>query len=124
MLFTFHICRAYKPWKAEEGSARQQSIAMTYIDLIGYIAAFLTSTSFLPQALMVIKTRNTKALSLTMYSMFTFGVTLWLIYGYISHDWPIIISNSITLIFAAIILSIIISNMLNERKALTIGGAA
>lgn len=90
---------------------------MTYVDLIGYIAAFLTSASFLPQAIMVIKTRNTKALSLTMYSMFTLGVTLWMVYGVSSQDWPIVVSNAVTLIFAVTILSIIISNMLNDRRA-------
>ncbi|MEP6341784.1 MAG: SemiSWEET transporter [Maricaulaceae bacterium] len=90
---------------------------MTYVDMIGYIAAFLTSASFLPQAIMVIKTRNTKALSLTMYSMFTLGVTLWMVYGVSSQDWPIVLSNAVTLIFAVTILSIIISNILNERRA-------
>lgn len=90
---------------------------MTLVDFIGYTAAFLTSASFLPQAIMVIKTRNTKALSLTMYSMFTFGVTLWMIYGLASQDWPIVMSNALTLIFAVTILSIIISNMMSERKS-------
>lgn len=90
---------------------------MTLVDFIGYTAAFLTSASFLPQAIMVIKTRNTKALSLTMYSMFTFGVTLWMIYGLASQDWPIVMSNALTLIFAVTILSIIISNMMSKRKS-------
>lgn len=104
--------------KAETGSAVSQSNDMTLVDFIGYFAAFLTSASFLPQAIMVIKTRNTKALSLTMYSMFTLGVALWMVYGLVSQDWPLVISNAITLIFAVIILSIIISNMIQARRPL------
>ena len=87
------------------------------IDLIGYMAAFLTSAAFLPQAIMVIKTRNTEALSLTMYVMFILGVFLWLIYGLMSQDWPLIIANLITLTLAANIFYILICNCLDARKA-------
>lgn len=90
---------------------------MTTLDLIGYIAAFLTSLSFLPQAILVIKTRQTEQLSVTMYSMFTFGVALWMIYGIIMQAWPIMIANIITLIFAATILWITIENkILNSNS--------
>ena len=55
-------------------------------DLIGYVAASLTTASFLPQAILTLKTRDTESLSLGMYSLFTTGVLLWLIYGvYLSN---------------------------------------
>ncbi len=72
--------------------------------IIGLAAAFCTTFSFLPQAIKVIKTKQTKDLSLVMYSVFTTGVLLWLMYGISVNDIPLIIANSITLIFALIIL--------------------
>jgi MtN3 and saliva related transmembrane protein len=74
-------------------------------DLIGYMAAALTTASFLPQAIMTIKTRDTSSLSLSMYGLFTLGVLCWLIYGIHLTDYAIIFSNAITLLLASCILS-------------------
>ncbi|WP_198246509.1 SemiSWEET transporter [methane-oxidizing endosymbiont of Gigantopelta aegis] len=79
-------------------------------EIIGYIAATLTTTSFLPQAIMTIKTRNTDSLSLGMYSAFTLGVLLWLIYGLKIGDNAIIFANAITLLLAGSILLIKLIN--------------
>ena len=86
------------------------------IDWLGYIAALLTSLSFLPQAVKVIKTRDTRSLSLTMYSMFTIGVALWLIYGVMRDDLPIILANFFTLTLASIILLIKFLNRNSDKK--------
>lgn len=86
-------------------------------DTIGLIAAFLTTASFLPQALKVLRTRNTESLSLTMYSMFTAGVACWLAYGLVIGSMPMIIANVITLGLAAIILSMKVMNTLQARRA-------
>lgn len=75
-------------------------------ELIGYVAGILTTVSFLPQAIMTIKTRDTSSLSLGMYSLFTLGVLCWLIYGIYLKDFAIILSNAITLGLAACILSV------------------
>jgi len=72
--------------------------------LIGYAAATCTTIAFLPQAYMAIKHKDTHSLSLGMYSIFTFGVALWLCYGLQKDDWAIIVANSFTLILAALIL--------------------
>lgn len=72
---------------------------------IGMVAALLTTCSFLPQAIKVIRTRQTKDLSLAMYVAFTAGVGLWLIYGLLLGQWPVILANAITLVLAAIILT-------------------
>ena len=77
---------------------------MSYVTIIGLVAATLTTSAFLPQAVKTIRTRNTKDLSLTMYAVFSTGVLLWLIYGISIHDFPVLIANAITLIFALIIL--------------------
>jgi len=73
-------------------------------DIIGYIAASLTTCSFMPQALQVIKTRHTKDISLAMYAMLVIGVCLWLSYGILLKQWPIVISNVITIIPTSVIL--------------------
>ena len=73
-------------------------------DLIGTVAATLTTVSFVPQALKTFRTRDVSGISLGMYSCFTAGVALWLIYGFHLGEWPIIAANAITLGLASIIL--------------------
>lgn len=84
---------------------------MTTIEIIGFTSAFLTTFSFLPQAIQVIKTRDTASLSLAMYSIFTIGVAGWLAYGLIKQDAAMIVANMITFVLAGIILSIKLYNM-------------
>lgn len=74
------------------------------IEWFGFAAAFLTSISFVPQAVMTIRTRNTSGISRAMYSMFTVGVALWLVYGIALESWPMIVANTVTLGLAATIL--------------------
>jgi MtN3 and saliva related transmembrane protein len=77
---------------------------MEFTLIIGNIAAVLTSISFLPQVIKIIKTKDTKSISLPMYILFVLGITLWLIYGILKNDFPIIMANIVTIIFASIIL--------------------
>ena len=77
---------------------------MNTIDWIGGIAATLTTTSFIPQVLKVWRTRHTKDISLAMYTIFTSGVAMWLVYGILLNSWPIIIANSITVCLAGTVL--------------------
>lgn len=71
---------------------------------IGFIAASLTTVSFIPQLIKTVKTKETKHISLFMYLIFTLGVAMWVIYGALTHDLPVILANSITLCFISIIL--------------------
>ena len=82
---------------------------MISTDLLGYCAASLTTLSFLPQALLTLRTRNVSGISLGMYSAFTLGVALWLIYGLQLGEWPIVIANLLTLALASTILVLKIS---------------
>ena len=75
-----------------------------WIDAIGTVAAVLTTASFVPQAWHSFKTRDVSGVSLGMYSVFTLGVALWLLYGVLLQSWPLMIANSITLVLAAAIL--------------------
>ena len=72
--------------------------------MIGFIAAVLTTLSFVPQAWQIIKTKHTSGISLGMYAMFVAGVFLWLIHGWNIQDYAIISANGITLVLASIIL--------------------
>lgn len=73
-------------------------------ELIGYMAATLTTVSFVPQALHSFKTKDVSGISLGMYSIFTLGIALWLAYGLLISAWPIVIANVITLALASLIL--------------------
>jgi MtN3 and saliva related transmembrane protein len=73
---------------------------MNVTDLIGTIAACLTTSSFLPQAIKTFRTKDVSGISLSMYGIFTTGVALWLVYGVLVRAWPIIIANAITLSLA------------------------
>jgi MtN3 and saliva related transmembrane protein len=77
---------------------------MNIVTIIGYLAAFGTTVSFLPQAIKTIQTKNTSGISLLMYAIFAAGTLLWMIYGIMLPSWPVAIANAITLIFASIIL--------------------
>lgn len=85
-------------------------------EILGYMAATLTTLSFLPQAIRTLKTQNTEAISLTMYSVFCFGVFLWLVYGLIIENWPIVVANAVTFLLAGIIWFIKLRAVLLNRK--------
>ncbi|MDP0489160.1 MAG: SemiSWEET transporter [Fusobacterium sp. JB021] len=74
------------------------------METLGLIAAVLTTLSFLPQVMQVIKTKDTKSISLGMYSMFVLGVVLWAVYGFLMNDRPVFIANLITFFLSFIIL--------------------
>ncbi|MCD6111080.1 MAG: SemiSWEET family sugar transporter [Thermoplasmata archaeon] len=71
---------------------------------IGYVAGTLTTVSFLPQVVKCLKTKSTSDISGAMYVIFETGVLLWLIYGLLTADLPIIVANSVTASLAAAVL--------------------
>jgi len=78
---------------------------MTLTDLIGSLAAVLTTASFLPQAIHTFRTKDVRGISLGMYSAFTLGVAMWLVYGLLLEAWPVVIANLVTLVLASAILT-------------------
>jgi MtN3 and saliva related transmembrane protein len=70
---------------------------MNLNNMIGTIAAVLTTVSFVPQAFKILKTKQTHDISLSMYVLFAVGVLMWLIYGAQINSLPIIFANAITL---------------------------
>jgi len=77
---------------------------MNWITIIGFLAATGTTISLLPQAIKIIKTKHAKDISLEMYLILTTGIFLWLVYGILIKDLPLIVANGISLLFSVTIL--------------------
>lgn len=97
--------------------------APNWAEALGCIAALLTTSSFMPQALLTLRTRDVSGISLAMYSAFTAGVAMWLAYGIAIGEWPVIVANAVTLGLAATILAIKLS-VERERRAAAAAAAA
>ena len=88
------------------------------IQRIGFFAATCTTTAFVPQLLRVIKLKTARDVSLGTFLLFSFGVMLWTTYGYLAHDTPVLLSNSLTLVLSASILFLKIKYDRNAIKEL------
>lgn len=84
--------------------------------VLGYVAALLTTASFVPQAVLTLRTRDVAGISLSMYAAFTLGLVLWLVYGWRVGAWPIIVANAVTLLLATTILAIKITVEWQQRQ--------
>jgi len=82
---------------------------------VGSMAAVCTTLAFVPQVLKSWRTRDLSGISLPMYTIFTTGVLLWLIYGILIEDWPVIIANAITALLASAVLCLKLKSILNIR---------
>jgi MtN3 and saliva related transmembrane protein len=87
---------------------------MDYIQLVGIGAAVLTTLASIPQAYKIIKEKNTEGVSTYTYSVLMTGTSLWVVYGIMNHDWPVIVANAIT----ALVSLIIILLNLTSRKVI------
>ena len=79
-----------------------------WINLVGAIAATLTTSAFFPQAVKTIRTRDTSGLSLSMYALLLSGVMLWLAYGVIIGSWPLIVSNAVVLVPQSLVMAMLL----------------
>ena len=76
---------------------------VSWFTAIGFAAATLTTIAFLPQVLKVWRTRSTQDISLTAFSILLAGAALWLVYGLIISDTPLIVGNFIGLLLIGMI---------------------
>ncbi len=76
----------------------------TVVSVIGIVAAFFTTIAQLPQVVKVLRTKQTRDISLWMYIIINIGVVLWLIYGLFIMDFPLIAANSFTFVLTMIVL--------------------
>ncbi len=75
-------------------------------DLLGYVAAVLTTAAFLPQVIKTFRTRSTKDISLLMWVLLFTGILCWLAYGWLLGSGPVIIANAVTLVLVAAVLAL------------------
>ncbi len=80
------------------------------VEIIGFIAALLTTSAFVPQVLKVWKSKSTKGVSVSMYFVLLLGVFLWGVYGYIIDSMSIMIANTVTGFLQLMILVLIFKN--------------
>ncbi|MCC7429575.1 SemiSWEET transporter [bacterium] len=78
---------------------------MDFTEIIGFVAAVCTTISFVPQVVRIWRTKSTKDISLGMFLIFCAGVILWLTYGLLLNNLPIIVANTVTLFLILTILS-------------------
>lgn len=85
----------------------------TLSDILGLCAGTLTTLAFLPQLIKAWRSKTTKDISLLTFILFTTGVILWCVYGFMIHALPIILSNIITLLIAS---GIIVLKIIYDRN--------
>jgi MtN3 and saliva related transmembrane protein len=76
------------------------------VEALGLAAACMTTFCWAPQALRIIRTRDTRAISLVSQSAFAAGVALWFLYGVALGSWPIMLANAATFALVAIIVAL------------------
>ncbi len=85
-------------------------------NLLGFIAATITTAAFIPQTYRSITTRDLSGISLGMYATITFGIILWIIYGVLIESGPILVANIITFVLSATILYLKIQHLMAHRQ--------
>jgi MtN3 and saliva related transmembrane protein len=89
---------------------------VTLTEWTGYLAAALTTVSFIPQVIKIYKTQETAGISLVMYLVFVSGIIMWLLYGFFLDELPIILANSVTLLLSGYILFMKVTEGRREKR--------
>lgn len=76
------------------------------VTILGLVAGTLTTLSFLPQLLKAWKSRSTHDISIGMFLLLAVGIMLWIVYGIVTADVPVIVANAVTLVFVGLILAL------------------
>jgi MtN3 and saliva related transmembrane protein len=82
----------------------EAGMTRSVVDVIGYAAATMTTISFLPQLIRVVKLKSARDISLGMFLIFSVGTLGWLVYGVLSHSAPVWVANAVTLVLSMSIL--------------------
>jgi len=83
---------------------------------VGWVAAFCTTLAFVPQVVTILRTGNVEGVSLSTYALFTLGLSIWLAYGVILSDLPMILANLIAFLLAFAVLSLTLYQRLSVKK--------
>jgi MtN3 and saliva related transmembrane protein len=99
----FHAGRSHT---AVTRFAYPDGMQFSLVDAVGIAGAALTTLCWLPQALKILRERDTRAISLPATAAFTAGMALWLVYGLALVDWPLIGSATVELALMTVILGL------------------
>lgn len=87
---------------------------MSGVTLLGLVASACTMSAFVPQVVKTWRTRSSADLSLGMYTLLTTGAALWLAYGWLIGDLPVVLTNAVTLV---LLVSVLAQILLHRRRA-------
>ena len=90
---------------------------MEFTDLLGYVAGALTTIAFVPQAWRTFRTKDVSGISLRMYCIFTLGIAVWLAYGIVLKETPMMVANSVSLVLACTVLGMKLRYGRREKQA-------
>ncbi|CAM3633508.1 SemiSWEET family sugar transporter [Litorimonas haliclonae] len=94
------------------------SSALSLTEIVGFCAAIMTTLSFVPQIVLIIRTRRTSGISLLMYSIYVVGIVMWFAYGVMTGSLPLILSQTVTLVITGSILFIAARERLSRMGTL------
>ena len=77
---------------------------MALTDFLGYAAGTLSTAAFIPQVWRTFRTKDVSGISLRMYFIFTLGIAVWLAYGIVLRQPPMMVANSLSLVLACAVL--------------------
>jgi MtN3 and saliva related transmembrane protein len=89
---------------------------MSYVTALGYLAALASMASFVPQAWKIIQTRKTKDISVGMYLLTVAAFALWLMFGLVQRQWPLVVSNGVCLTLSLFILAMTLFPKAEKEK--------
>jgi len=90
---------------------------MQALDILGLVATCFTTSSFMPQVWRTWRTRDVSGISLASYAVITIGLALWLLYGLLRGDLPLIVANAVMVVLTAAITVMKIVFGAKENKA-------
>ena len=76
---------------------------MNALDLLGLVGTCFTTSSFLPHVWLTWKTRDVSGISLPTYVIITIGLALWLVYGWLRGDMPLMVANAVMVVLTGAI---------------------
>jgi MtN3 and saliva related transmembrane protein len=96
----------------------------SFINAVGMVAAFSTTVALVPQLARIWRLKSAREISLNMFVLFSFGVSLWLFYGIEIHSPPVIVANAVTLVFSLAILVLKLRFDRRPGKASALAGSS
>ena len=86
------------------------------VEFVGYVAGAITTVAFLPQLILIARSRQANGVSLRMYLVFSFGVALWITYGVLRNSPAVVLTNAVTLLLTAVIVALVVHARFKRKE--------